>query len=238
MAEISGWTIHAAGERQVSASTHVGYLVGVPGINRDMDAAFEGLLGTGALCLFLPLVLWVACKRWRVGLALAVLWCIGLARCQWLMAETYTLRSEYQEALVALERFSAEIEADAVARGRWPDLRRWMAAHPAADASAASFVYRAQRVAAVRAEPWAALSLRAFWQDGPKRPFLVGFPRMPMDARLFGADGLYGTADDDPRLAKALDPRRHRHQRTQWPHGRAPRDPKVKLPAWPKLPEG
>jgi len=49
-----------------------------------------------------------------------------------------------------------------------------------------------------------------------------------MDSRYFGPDGLYGTPDDEPRLARALNPRRH--WRRDWPHGRPPRNPSVKLP--------
>ena len=223
--------ILAAGERQVSASTHVGYLVSFPGIRYDGSAAMAPLLlayvSLPVLVLALSLLLWrPRLWRWYAVPALAfVVW--GA----W-MQSRWTADRPYLEAMALMERFLAEIEAEAARTGTWPDLAQWSRAHRSTEPSHI-FEFTAQRRPTTRPEPWAALSVRATNVNQEGRRFLDGFPRTPMDSRLFGPDGLYGTRDDDSRLVHALSPWRQRDT-DRWPHGRTARDPAVKLPDWPK----
>ncbi|MBI5833841.1 MAG: hypothetical protein HZB16_16235 [Armatimonadetes bacterium] len=234
MAETTGWAVHAAGERQVSASTHVGYLVFYPGVRHDLGSAILPLLGFYAMVYTSPIVLCLLLWRPRLWRWFAGLGLVAAAWAGWMMTR-WTADSSYVEAMATMERYSAEIEAQAAAEGRWPDLQAWNVAHQPRDLSP-MFAYSACRVVALRPEPWAALSVRADNIDLPERRFLDGYPRTKMDSRLFGPDGVYGTADDDPRLRYALS-RWRQHPRV-WPHGRAPRDPNVKLPPWPAPAQG
>ena len=226
----------AEGRPDVKVYQHVGYLVVNPDFKRDLNPYPDTpMLSLGSayaphatfgliVAVFLVLYALIGDEPWPkrlrlMGLAAGVaLVCGGVLRRGCTMAESDT------RTLVELERVSAEVEAQAAATGRWPDLAAW---RPDPD----DYSRLRFRLRAMPPEAGAAWTGYTVAIDDFGRPFVAGSPEMRIESRLFGPDGLFGTRDDDPRLRRFSQP--WRHMRLTWPHGREKRDPKVKLPAWP-----
>ncbi|MBI5831908.1 MAG: hypothetical protein HZB16_06265 [Armatimonadetes bacterium] len=222
----------AEGSRTGQVYSHVGYVVGGT-IEMTLVPARPGL--TAGLCgvgLALLLLAVAARERWRpaarcgvlvaASVALVAGMDVGRARKRVLLPETIT-------ALQQIERLSASTEAQASALGRWPTPEEWHAEHgePVGPRGKAVHFELAPppntRDHGDLSAPWKAY---AIWADdrGLAPDYLW------CDSRVAGADGLFGTPDDE-EVVHWL--RASYLQEKVWPHARPPRDPKAKLPGWP-----
>ncbi|MBI5833840.1 MAG: hypothetical protein HZB16_16230 [Armatimonadetes bacterium] len=133
------------------------------------------------------------------------------------------LRPQVLRRMTQTERVAASTEAQALRLGRWPTAEEWQAEHGRLrGAGGARFEYLAEPREDARKEPWRGYTIvcRA------RRP--GRWDGEVYTSRDYGADGLFATSDD---YLTWLQP--EEYGATAWPHGRAPRDPNVKLPPWP-----
>jgi len=214
---------------------HVGYVVGghdAFDVVRVEPAAYGAAL-SGLVLLAGALLL-----RRLGGLARCSMLAVSLVLCgaglHWAGSSRYVPEPGVIEGLQQIERLAAATEAQAVALGRWPTVSEWRERHGAPfgrKGMPIGYGVGMEPPPASREpadKPWHAY---AVW-CGPAQLDLEHTGHQPvwLDSRLFGADGLFGTPDDDRQL-NFLRPAFY--HRVDWPHGRAPRDPNVKLPAWP-----
>ncbi len=221
----------AEGRPEVKAYQHVGYVVGGVLEMHQVPARpglSGGLYGAAAGLLLLALASrrgrrWVA-RLLYVGAALMAPTAlrVGAERRRVLRPETITV-------LQTMERLSAATEAQAVSLGRWPTPEEWRTAHGEPVTPGGKPLHYDLAPPPNRrddGDPRAPFKAYAIWADD--RDLAPGY--VWCDSRAAGADGLFGTADDGQVVhwlrASYLD-------QPAWPHARAPRDPNVKLPAWP-----
>lgn len=215
---------------------HVGYEVG----GHDafdvvrVEPATQGAVLAGLVLFAGALLLRRLDGRLRFGLVAAsvVLWGAGL---HWAGNSRYVPEAGTIEGLLQIERLAAATEAQAVALGRWPTEIEWHQAHGhpvGRKGMPIGYGVGMEPPPASREpadKPWHAY---AVW-CGPAQLDLEHTGHQPvwLDSRLFGADGLFGTPDDDRQL-NFLRPAFY--HRVDWPHARAPRDPNVQLPPPPR----
>lgn len=221
----------AEGRPEVTVYQHVGYVVGGvlemhkvparPGLSAGLYGLAAALLLTALAVRRGPRWFGRAMRAGAAAAALAALF-VGAERKVVLLPETVAV-------LQTVERLSAATKAEAVRLGRWPTPEEWRAAHgePVAPGGKPLHYELAPppnpRDDGDPRAPWKAY---AIWADDR-----YGTPDYVWcDSRAAGADGLFGTADDG-RVVHWL--RASYLHQPPWPHGRTPRSPKVKLPAWP-----
>lgn len=225
----------AEGRPATQVYQHVGYLVG--GVREMHRVPARPGLSAGLYGLAAVLLLALAVRRrrrwvgWAVSVGAAITavaaLLVGSERRMVLLPETIAV-------LQTVERLSAATEAQAVSLGRWPTPEGWHAAHgEPVTPGGKPLHYDLAPPPSTRDEgdpraPWKAY---AIWADDRH-----GIPDYVWcDSRAAGADGLFGTADDERPVywlrAGYLD-------QPAWPHSRAPRDPQATLPAWPADAQG
>ena len=219
----------AAGRPATRAYQHVGYVVGGHDAFtvRRSEAGAHSLVLLGLLAFAMALLPRRGARlqlRSALLVAAVVLWGVGLHRAG---RQAYVPRPGTIEGLLQLERLAAATEAQAMALGRWPTQLEWHRAHghpTGRDGRPIEYAVGGPPPPAAKGPTDQSWQVYGLWCGDQ-----AAAPLDPiwLDSRLFGADGLFGTDDDDPQL-RFMQPRFYR--RAAWPHARAPRDPSAKLP--------
>ena len=197
------------------------YRVAVYSAGTQSDVPAKVVLVFMSMAVFGALVAVQRVRAHRLAVAAAAVVALGLALAAPLQRR---LKPEALRELQTLETLAAETEAHAVALGRWPTVEEWRARH-----SESLFVdgcaYSYQPPTANAAASYGGVAT-AYAIEG-SRAVPGDYPDL-LSTDGFGADGLFATGDDNSYW---LAPRYY--GQPAWRHGRAPRDPRVVLPAAP-----